>query len=355
MTGFLSARRLPLLAALLTLGCGTLASPAGDTNAVRPNAHAGPFRDLTASELPATIGTVPYVLDDPDAEYREGCAVDLDGTGALGRVALYVVADLRPGTGIYRFVSKDGRTFGENPDPATPVLVPSAAWEGSSVGNPDVHVIGGKVWLLYQAAGGIGLARSDDGVHFTREPGPVLAPDQAAGWEGGKAPGAPDLLQVAADDFRLFYAVDKRIGEARSSDGLHFKRSAGGPLLAPEGGGDADADAPFDSNAVGDPYAVLATSAEGRLITRLYYAGTGPDGQRSIGMAARFGTDGPLTRATAPVYPVTHDPSSPAVLPFADFTLLYVTESEGINPDTAYPAIAAGIAPGNIKIPLKSH
>lgn len=317
---------------------------------MRPNAHAGPFRGLNADEVPSSALGAPYVLGDGNAHYRESSAVDLDGNGKLGKVALYVVADLAAGTGIYRFVSPDGRSFGKDPDPATPVLVPSAAWEGSAVDEPDVHVVGGKIWMLYQAAGGIGLARSDDGVSFTREPGPVLGPDPSVAWEGGKTPGAPALLQVSDHDFRLFYAVNNRIGEAHSSDGVTWTRNANGPLLAPAGG--ADAGAPFDSVSVGDPYAVLATSAEGRRITRVYYAGKGADGNRGIGLAARFGLDGPLTRATAPVFPVTRDARSPTVLPFANFTLLYVTELAGTSPDLAYPAVAAGLAPGNVSIPL---
>ncbi len=346
-----TAQRLLLSAALLALGCATLAAPAGDSNAVRPNAHAGPFRDLKADELPKSALTAPYVLSDGRAHFRESCAVDLDGTGALGKVALYVVGDMGSVTGIYRFMSPDGRSFGKTPDPPTPVLVPSAQWEGKSVGRPDVHVVDGKIWMLYEADGGIGLARSNDGKNFTREPGPVLGPDASATWEGGKTPGAPALLRVASDDYRLFYAVNDRIGEARSSDGLSFKRIGSAPLLAPAAGG-SDADAPFDSATVGDPYAVLATSAEGRLVTRVYYAGAGADGQRGIGMAARFGVDGPLTRASAPVFPVTRDARSPAVLPFKDFTLLYVTELAGTSPSLAYPATAVGIAPGNASIPL---
>ncbi len=349
MTALRQVRKLLAAAALGLAGCATLASPAGDTNAVRPNAHAGPFRDLKADEVPVIPGA-PYVLSDGRANYRESSAVDLDRTGKFGKVALYVVADMKAGTGIYRFVSPDGRSFDKKPDPATPVLVPAAAWEGSSVDKPDVHVVGGKIWMFYEAAGGIGLARSDDGTSFTREPGPVLGPDPNAAWEGGKTPGAPALLEVADNDFRLFYAVNDRIGEAHSSDGVAWTRSAGGPLLAPTGGGDADA--PFDSVSVGDPYAVLATSAQGRRITRVYYAGAGSNGDHAIGLAARFGVDGPLTRATAPVFPVTRDARSPTVLPFADFTLLYVTERAGTSPDLAYPAVAAGIAPGNVSIPL---
>ena len=320
-------RKLLFAVAIAVCGCATLADPTGDENAVRPNAQAGPFRGLQASELPAKGPSAPYVLNDGTAHYRQSCAVDLDGTGKLGRVALYVVADRKEGTGIYRFVSPDGRSFGRTPDPATPVLVASEAWEGSFVGEPDVHAVDGKLWMLYEAAGGIGLARSDDGVTFTRAPGPVLGPDASVAWEAGKVPGAPNLLRVSASDFRLFYAVNDRIGEARSSDGLSFARSPDGPLLGPLGG--SGEDAPFDSDSVGDPYAVLATSAEGRRITRVYYAGGGTDGRRGIGLAARFGVNGPLTRAIAPVFPITRDARAPAVLAFDGFALLYTTERGG--------------------------
>lgn len=339
-----------LLPALAVLRCATIAAPAGDDDAVRPNARAGPFRALRADEIPAGTGTsAPYVVNDGKAHYREESALALDAAAA-GQTALYAVGDrANDSPAIFRFVAPDARAFAL--EPATAVLAPEQAWEGAAVGAPDAHRVGGEVWLYYSGAGGIGLARSSDGVGFTREPAPVLSSDGAPAWEGGDAPGSPALLELAPDDFRLFYVANKRIGEARSSDGVHFERVGAAPPLEPEGGGDTD-DPPFDSDAVGDPCAVVMRSPEGRTVTRVYFAGTGADGKRAVGMAARFGADGPLTRATAPVFSASRDARSPSVLVYDHYTLLFLTENAGTATSLLYPAIAAGIAPGNLAIPV---
>jgi predicted GH43/DUF377 family glycosyl hydrolase len=72
------------------------------------------------------------------------------------------------------------------------------AWEAKDVFNPAAIVHDGKVHLLYRAedyegrhagTSRIGLATSEDGVNFTREPQPVFFPDrdewQHLEWEGG--------------------------------------------------------------------------------------------------------------------------------------------------------------------------
>jgi len=74
-------------------------------------------------------------------------------------------------------------------------------WEALHTFNPAAVVRNGKVWLLYRAEddtgdmaiGGhtsrLGLAESDDGLHFTRRATPVLYPadddQKAREWEGG--------------------------------------------------------------------------------------------------------------------------------------------------------------------------
>jgi predicted GH43/DUF377 family glycosyl hydrolase len=85
-------------------------------------------------------------------------------------------------------------------------------WESTHTFNPTAVVSQGKVCLLYRAeddsganaigahTSRIGLARSDDGTHFTREPNPVLFPaddDQKANeWDGG----CEDPRAIAAGD-----------------------------------------------------------------------------------------------------------------------------------------------------------
>ena len=79
-----------------------------------------------------------------------------------------------------------------------PILNKEVAWEEKYVFNPAAVVRNGKVYLLYRAedtvqkfagVSRIGLAESNDGVHFTRRPSPVLYPKndkfKKYEWEGG--------------------------------------------------------------------------------------------------------------------------------------------------------------------------
>src|SRR5690606_30641541 len=95
--------------------------------------------------------------------YREPTALALDDSGEFGATSVYVIAEIDGVHGIYRFVAVDGRSF-RDPDPATPVLAPSETWEGAALSAPEVARVGGEIWLYYAAEGGIGLARSSDGI-----------------------------------------------------------------------------------------------------------------------------------------------------------------------------------------------
>ena len=65
-----------------------------------------------------------------------------------------------------------------------PILSPQGdGWESGSVYNPAAVVKDGKVVLLYRAhaddiVSHVGLATSDDGIHFERHPEPVLSPTE---------------------------------------------------------------------------------------------------------------------------------------------------------------------------------
>lgn len=70
------------------------------------------------------------------------------------------------------------------PYPENPILGPQGdSWESGSVYNPAAVVVGDRVALLYRAhaddiVSHVGLAWSDDGVRFEREPEPVLSPSE---------------------------------------------------------------------------------------------------------------------------------------------------------------------------------
>ncbi|HOW10758.1 MAG TPA: glycoside hydrolase family 130 protein [Bacteroidales bacterium] len=95
----------------------------------------------------------------------------------------------------------------EKADSINPILSPSAdriftcpvagkevRWEERNVLNPTAVVKDGKVWLIYRAQDNemtsrLGLAVSDDGLHFRKEPEPVFYPDNDSlkvyEWKGG--------------------------------------------------------------------------------------------------------------------------------------------------------------------------
>jgi hypothetical protein len=334
-----------LVSLFASLGCATIASDAGDIDAERPNAQAGPFRALRDDEVPASDG--PYLLKGKLSLFREATALDLDHSGAPGQTAIYALATASAAIGVFRFLADDARNFSETPNPAAPVLEASETWEGPTIETPEVAEIEGEIWLFYAGVDGIGAASSSDGVTFIKLPGPLLGAP-ASGWDAGEVPRAPAVIRLGAGDYRMFYEAGGRIGEATSADGTSWQRIGDAPILEPRAITDPS-EPPFDSDSVGDPEGWVATGAEGRRVIRVYYTGRAADGSNAIGMAARFGASGPLTRAVAPAFSGARGPHAPAILPFDELTLLYVTELAGLTDALNYPAIAAGVAPGDVK------
>jgi beta-1,2-mannosidase len=133
-----------------------------------------------------------------------------------------------------------------------PIRKQNVAWEEKDVFNPAAVVKDGKVYLLYRAqdkigkpegTSRIGLAVSDDGLHFTRLPEPVLYPDEdfmkKYEWEGGCED--PRVAESEDGTYIMTYtSYDGRIARlsvASSKDlthwtkhGLAFSKDAGGKL-----------------------------------------------------------------------------------------------------------------------------
>ncbi len=339
----------------LGLGCGTLATAAGDDDAVRPNAIAGPFRPIADAELPDS-NAAPNVLagggddndhtEDNDRRFREASAVSLDASKLPGATALYVVAGPAGQGAIYRFEASNARTFDK--DSGELVLEVERPWEGDGLSEPSVHLVGDEVWLYYGAEGGIGFARSSDGVTFTRETEPVLVAG-GADWEEGAVPQAPALLPLPAEEgggYRLFYEANGRIGEAMSLDGVSWARAGDGPILEPT----EDTHDAYDAAGVGAPHASRWQSPEGRWVTRIYYSGVDATGRSSIGLAARYGNEGVLSKAIATVFSGTRSPGSPTVIASPSLALMYVTQKAGSSNALQYPAIALTLAPSTAKL-----
>jgi len=357
--------RRPLLAIVLLplVACATLADTGGgDVN--MPNAAAGPFREIRPIELGNTR-VAPYALRDDDDFARDITVVDVDGDPATLPIYAYVArTDFDPDeepdpsvppNEIARHTAVDGRSLARQSDV---VLTPVEAWEGDELGAPAALRVGDEVWLYYAAAAGIGLCTSSDGLGFERVAATPILAAPTAGWDQGLVPRSPAVVRLPDGTFQLFYEVatsaeGRAIGEAVSPDGITWERRGDGPLLGPRGAS-PDPDFPHvDAQSAGAPAVVIASSSQGHTIQYVYYAAVGETGRRTIALAARYGFDGPLSRAAAPVFGTTGslEPTEPWVMRYPDFSLLFVTQKAGTTESLDYPAVAIGVAPADITLP----
>ncbi len=162
-----------------------------------------------------------------------------------------------PGWALLGFVKADSANPIMGPSPAgkftDPMLHRAVQWEEKDVFNPAVVVRDGKVYMLYRAenkigtfgkASRIGLASSSDGIHFTREPAPVLYPADDA-QKKYEWPGGTEDPRVVEDDKGTYYmtytAYDGKLARlhvATSPDLRHwtkygnaFAQAAGGKYV----------------------------------------------------------------------------------------------------------------------------
>lgn len=292
------------------VACGTLGDTSEDTSEP-PRAGMGPFRALADAELK---GVAPFVLDDSSARYADP-AVLAEGDDVL----LYAATQGK----IVRTRARDGRTFfgaGQAGRAPVVVLTPTEPWE-VALSGPFALRRGAETWLYYAGEEGIALARSPDGLTFTKEPGPVV-------WGGA----SPSVFALPDGRLRMLYTRGVEIEEAESADGVVWQRL--GKVL-----GASRLAGAFDAAGVGDPWVEPRTTAAGRLHVRVLYTGTNEAGATAIGFAARYGADGPLTRNDAPAYPSGRSPALAGAL-------LYVTERR-----SGYDAIAAAVQPVGAVLP----
>jgi len=118
-----------------------------------------------------------------------------------------------------------------------PILSPQGdTWEAKDVFNPAAVVKDGKVYLLYRAedctgpgewngTSRIGLAVSEDGIHFKRYPEPVIQPTEPYEQPGGCEDPRVTLL---GDTYHLTYTAydgkHARLCLATSKDLIHWEK-----------------------------------------------------------------------------------------------------------------------------------
>ncbi|NOT75384.1 MAG: family 43 glycosylhydrolase [Cyclobacteriaceae bacterium] len=120
-----------------------------------------------------------------------------------------------------------------------PILGKSVKWDEKDVFNPAAVVRDGKIFLLFRAedivgkyagTSRIGLAVSEDGLHFTKMPDPVLFPDNDSlkiyEWEGGVED--PRIIESEDGTYFLTYtAYDGNLARlliASSKDLVHWTK-----------------------------------------------------------------------------------------------------------------------------------
>jgi predicted GH43/DUF377 family glycosyl hydrolase len=131
-----------------------------------------------------------------------------------------------------------------------PITGKPVHWEALHTFNPAAIVRQGKVYVLYRAEDNsgtmvigmhtsrLGMASSDDGIHFTTQPAPVFYPDvdsqQDREWPGGVED--PRLVESEDGTYVLTYTQWNRrntdLGIATSTDLIHWTKH--GPALVGE-------------------------------------------------------------------------------------------------------------------------
>lgn len=122
-----------------------------------------------------------------------------------------------------------------------PIQKKLVGWENKNVLNPTALVYQGKIHLLYRAQDSLGTSRigmaiSEDGIHFKKQATPILAPGEDAfktfEWKGGIED--PRVIETEDGQFLLTYTSydgkTARLCSAISKDLQHWEKL--GPMLA---------------------------------------------------------------------------------------------------------------------------
>ena len=148
--------------------------------------------------------------------------------------------------------SRDGLTW----TPEGKVLSPAPdTWEGNYIAaNGSAKLIDGVYSYWYQAGPAgqtrIGLARSNDGRTWRKEPAPALDLGPRGAWDEVSI-GDPDVIQVDGTYYLYYLGQDRarrqRLGVARSPDGVTWTKLRANPILELGGVGR------FDERGLGEP------------------------------------------------------------------------------------------------------
>ena len=207
-------------------------------------AGCGRYADFTLPPLPGGSPAHRMVSMQPEPILTRGAPGTWDAVDVLNPSVAR-----RGGTFFNFYSGYDGRTWrtglavsadGIHWNKRGMVLQPDAAsWEGDYIAaNGAVLERGGEFWYWYQAGEHdhpqIGLARSRDGEHWSKELGPVLGHGPYRSWDES-AVGDPYALEIDGWLYLYYLGEDRarqqRLGLARSRDGVHWQKLRANPLF----------------------------------------------------------------------------------------------------------------------------
>ncbi len=217
----------------------------------------GGYADFTLPSLPGGRDLRPLVELRPDPVLTRGSGHDVLNPSVVFRNGVYFNFYSAFDGHTWRTAlatSPDGDRWTPQgavltPDPKT--------WERAYIAaNGSALFDAGQWWYWYQSGDHdvprIGLAQSADGRHWTKVPSPVIEPGPRGSWdERGVAD--PYVLKLAGV-FYVYYlgqnrARQQQIGLARSADGVHWTKLRSSPVLTVPWPGSS----PADENGLGEP------------------------------------------------------------------------------------------------------
>lgn len=223
--------------------------------------------------------------------------------------AYYIVNNASGPAGVGLAKSFDG---GESfTDFGTVIPAGNHSWDNRMRSFPGVWRDGNKWYLVFEAAGDaspgdVGLAESDDGIHWRVDAEPILK-HQSGGWERQNI-GTPSLYKEGNTWYLFYHGYGRRsgsrddvqIGVAYGTDLRHLQRYQANPIIP-------TSDSGFDSGTVGKRSIIR----EGSWYFMVYEVSTESVGngdfsgsQWSSGMARAKSLLGPWEKYPLPVLPI---------------------------------------------------
>lgn len=192
----------------------------------------GRYASFTLPEAPGGDASLVFrFVAEPEPVLTRGEFLDVLNPSVAGRVNLYSVYDGQWHTALA--TSDDGKHWRKQG------IVLRAAAGSYIAANGSAVSYGGQVWYWYETGTKerlrIRLARSADARTWRKEPAPVLDAGPVGSWDE-RAVADPYVVRIGAY-FYMYYlgqdrAVRQRIGVARSDDGVHWEKLRTNPVVA---------------------------------------------------------------------------------------------------------------------------